>query len=126
MSRRVHRLSEQILREVSEILHREVKDPRLGFITVSRVDLSDDFSVAKVLVSVMGSDEERIAAMKGLRSSAPFVRSQLGRRLRVRIVPEVVFAEDRNLDHAYRIQEILAGLNDPELPPEEEGSGSPE
>ena len=126
MNRRGERLSEQILREVSEILHREVRDPRLGFVTVSRADLNHDYSVAKMMVSVMGSEEERAETMKGLRRSAPFVRSQLGRRLSLRIVPEVVFLEDRNLDHAYRINEILADLHDPELPPESDSVEPPQ
>jgi ribosome-binding factor A len=116
MSRRGLRLSEQILREISEILHREVRDPRLGFVTVSRVDLTDDYSIAKVMVSVMGDDRERAEVMKGLRSSAPFVRSKLGRRLHVRTVPEVIFVEDRNLDHAYRINEILSNLSELKSP----------
>lgn len=125
MRRRGARLSEQILREVSEILQRELRDPRLGFVTVSRVDLSDDFSIAKVLVSAMGSDDERANTLKALQKGAPFVRTLLSRRLHLRTVPELIFVEDRNLDHAYRIQDILASLNDPELPDEESMPPSP-
>jgi ribosome-binding factor A len=64
----------------------------------------------------MGDDRERAEVMKGLRSSAPFVRSKLGRRLHVRTVPEVIFVEDRNLDHAYRINEILSNLSELKSP----------
>ena len=118
MGHRTARLSGEILRNVSEILRLEVRDPRVGFVTVSRVDLSEDGSFAKIMVSVMGSDAERAETMKGLRKCAPFVRGKLARMLTTRTVPEIVFAEDRNLDHAFRIQEILAGIHDPELPPE--------
>ncbi|MBP5188231.1 MAG: 30S ribosome-binding factor RbfA [Fibrobacterales bacterium] len=123
MGHRTARLAGEILRNVSEILRLEVRDPRVGFVTVSRVDLSEDGSFAKILVSVMGSDEERAETMKGLKKCAPFVRGKLARMLTTRTVPEIVFAEDRNLDHAYRIQSILAGIHDPELPPEEPKPG---
>ena len=118
MGHRNARLAGEIVRHVSDILRLEVHDPRVGFVTVSRVDLSEDGSFAKVLVSVMGSDEERAETMKGLKKCTPFVRSRLARKLTVRVVPEIVFVQDLNLDHAFRIQEIRAGIHDPELPPE--------
>ena len=129
MGHRTARLAGEILRNVSEILRLEVRDPRVGFVTVSRVDLSEDGSFAKIMVSAMGSDAERAETMKGLKKCAPFVRGKLARMLTTRTVPEIVFAEDRNLDPAFRIQEILAGIHDPELPPEEpkpgEGAAAP-
>jgi ribosome-binding factor A len=121
VGRRQERLGGQILKEISRILQFEVKDSRLGFVTVARVDLSADLSVAKVMVSIMGDDTERKSTLIALDSSKPFIRRQLGSALHIRHVPKVDFKMDLNIDHSLRIQEVLGNLNDPELPPEEEG-----
>jgi ribosome-binding factor A len=95
----------------------EVKDPRIGFATVQRVEVTDDLRHAKVNISIMGDEAERRSTMIGLQRSAAFLRTMLAHRLSLRTVPELHFAEDLNLDHAARISHILANLNDPVLPP---------
>lgn len=121
MGRRQERLSGQIAKEVSRILQREVKDSRVGFATISRVDLTDDLYHAKIYVSVMGDEAERKSTMIALERSTPFVRKELGRVLRIRSIPDIRFVLDLNLDHSFRIQEILATLRhepDPsQIPP---------
>jgi ribosome-binding factor A len=110
MGRRVDRLSGQIAKEITLLLQRSVKDPRVGFATVNRVDLSDDLYSAKVYVSVMGEEAERKATMIALQRSTGFIRTELGKVLRVRTLPEIRFILDLNLDHSFRIQELLSKI----------------
>ena len=106
-SKRLARLNEQIKREISGILRLEVRDPRVGGVTVTRADVSGDLWVARVYVRVGGDETERAETMAGLEAAAPFVRRRLGSELHIRRVPELKFKEDRALDHAMRIEEIL-------------------
>ena len=127
-NKRLARLNEQMKREISEIVRRDVRDPRIGPVTVTRVDVSGDLWLAKVYVRCVGDDAERAESMSGLEAAAPFIRRTLGSALHIRRVPEVRFVEDRALDHAMRIEAILKDVAPgPEASPQAEGSesGSP-
>ena len=113
MSRRLPRLNEQLRREVSEILSREVRDPRIGLVIVTGVDVTPDLWVAKVYVQLTGDEEVRSRTLSGLSAAAPFVRGALGKRLHIRRVPEIRFVEDHTQERASRIEKIL----DEVLPP---------
>jgi ribosome-binding factor A len=115
MGRRSDRLGQQIGREVSLLLQNGVKDVRIGFVTVSRVDLTDDLSLARIRVSIMGTDAERKSTLIALERVQGFVRTALGRRLKVRHTPKIEFIFDRNLDHSFKMQEILSKISDPDL-----------
>lgn len=118
---RIPRLNEQLKREISEILRREVRDPRIGAPpTVTAVEVSADLWSAKVYVRLEGDEKARGQALAGLQSAAPFIRRELGRTLRIRRVPELRFKLDRSLEHARRIEELLARVR-----PEGNG-GAPE
>ena len=119
-NKRLARLNEQMKREISEILRRDVRDPRVGGVTVTRVDVSADLWFARVFVRVLGSDEDRLECMAGLEAAAPFVRRTLGSGLHIRRVPEVQFREDRSLDHAMRIEKILKDVAPPPEAPADE------
>jgi ribosome-binding factor A len=121
-TKRLARLNEQIKREISEILRRDVRDPRVGAVTVTRVEVSGDLWVARVFVRLAGAVEERGEGLAGLEAAAPFMRRLLGRELHIRRVPELHFREDRALDHATRIDRILKDLSVP--PAEDDGAGS--
>jgi len=108
--RRQERLADRIRDEVSELIAREVKDPRVGFATVTRVELSADLFHAHVLVSVMGSAEEQQDTLQGLSSAAGYIRHELCRRLRVRRIPELVFILDRSAEDALKIESLLQHL----------------
>jgi ribosome-binding factor A len=105
--RRQERLADQIRSEVAEMLVRELKDPRIGFTTVTRVELSPDLHHARVLVSVLGEPEEQQKTLKGLTSAGAYVRHELSRRLRLRRAPEVVFLLDRGAEASQKIEELL-------------------
>lgn len=107
-SRRTEQVSEEIHRHISELLLREVRDPRIGFVTVTGVDVSPDLEHARVHVSVLGSDEEERDAMRALRRAAGFLRTSLGKRMKVRKVPELRFEADRSARHAIHISKLIA------------------
>jgi ribosome-binding factor A len=106
---RIERLQEEIRREVSAILRRS-KDPRIGFVSVTGVEVSADLRHAKVFVSVYGSDEERDATMKGLERATGFVRTELAKAIRLRFVPEIVFRYDPSIVRGARVNALLQSL----------------
>ena len=122
MTRRTERVGHLIQRELGDLIRREVSDSRIGFVTISRVEITTDMAHAKVFISVLGSDKEKRDSMVGLGHSASFLRSHLAKVLHMRTVPRLQFVEDKNLDHGFRINEILNDLKPrpPELPPEDE------
>jgi ribosome-binding factor A len=104
--RRPARLAEEMREEVARMLGR-LKDPRIGFVTVTRVELAADFSQARVYVGVLGGEVERQRTIEALQHAAGYVRGELGRRLRIRHSPQVLFEYDRGLDAADRVAQIL-------------------
>lgn len=108
-SRRVERVARAIKEEVSKIIQEEVKDPRIGFITITDVELSDDLRHAKVFVSVYGdeSKKEKEKALRGLSSAAGFIRKEMGKKIKLRYTPEVVFKWDRSIERGAHIEELL-------------------
>lgn len=105
--RRVERLNEQLKRELMDVLHTQVRDPRVGPVTITAVETTPDLYHARVYVTSLGSDEEKETSIEGLRAASPFLRSELGRRLRIRRVPELSWVRDETLDHALRIERLL-------------------
>jgi ribosome-binding factor A len=100
-------MAETLRQVITEALAREVRDPRVGFVTVTGVLVSGDLSHARVLVSVPGEDGEKTRALEGLQSAAGFLRSRAARKLTTRSVPELHFELDRGLEHAARINQLL-------------------
>lgn len=105
------RLAEQIRCEVEEIVTGELKDPRIGSVTLTQVVLSPDLRHVRVLVTVLGDEQARSETLAGLASSAGFVSHEVGRRLQMRRVPEVVFVPDRGAEAEQRVGELLHKLN---------------
>ncbi len=116
--RRKERLDEEIREEVAGIIGRELKDPRIGFVTVTRVDLTADLRTARVHVGILGDATQRERTLGGLRQAAGFVRRELGRRIRLRHTPELQFQYDGGLDAAERVAQLLDETRLP-APPEE-------
>jgi ribosome-binding factor A len=119
-SRRLGRLGSQIQAEVSDIIARKVKDPRLGFVTLTGVKVSADLSYASVYVSILGTDGDIKRNLACLESAKSFIRSELGKRLSVRHVPELRFHHDDSGLRGARIDSILKDLK------EARDDGSPE
>ena len=106
-------MSEVLRAELSSLLRFELKDPRVALASISHVEVSRDLSHARVAVSVLGSDEDREAAVEALVGAGGFLRSQLGRRLRLRAAPELAFHLDRGAEHSQHISDLLDGLDIP-------------
>jgi ribosome-binding factor A len=109
---RTGRVGEQIKKELSQILQFEFKDPRLGFLTVTGVDLTNDLSQAKVFLSVMGTEQQKEDTLKALANGTGFIRTELGKRIRLRIVPQLIFSLDTSIDYGSHIQKLLGQLNE--------------
>ncbi len=109
--KRADRVADQIRMEVADILARKIKDPRIGFVTVTDVDLSPDLRVARVYVTSFREGQSEAVALQGLSSAVGFVRGELGRRLELRYTPELIFCEDTSLKHGSRIDELLDALH---------------
>lgn len=104
---RVSRVGEQIKKELGEILQRELKDPRIGFVTVTGVEMTGDLSIANVYVSIFGKDEEKQASLAGLEKAKGFIRSEIGKRIKMRHTPEINFHLDVSLEHSEHISRLL-------------------
>ncbi len=108
--KRLDRVNQLIKEEISMLVQRQLKDPRLGFVTVTEVDTSPDLKHAKVFVSVLGPEEQWASSFKALESARGFVWSWLRRHLDLRATPELLFRPDRSMEHAAHIQSLLAEL----------------
>lgn len=109
---RTQRLGQLLKEEVSRLLYREVKDARIGSVVITDVTVSSDLMQATVYVQVPGDDDRKAEALEGLASAAGFMRSRLGRELRIRRAPELHFRVDRTQERAARINELLSQVAD--------------
>ncbi|NLM39004.1 MAG: 30S ribosome-binding factor RbfA [Firmicutes bacterium] len=120
MSTKHYRLTEDIKRAVSDIISREVKDPRLGMLSITDVDLSRDLSLARIYFSVLGGEDEAQNTLEGLNNAKGFIRTELARRVRMRHTPDIKFLHDSSLERGARINAILRELGT-SLPADSEG-----
>lgn len=112
MSQRTDRLDSQFQQELMELLQREMKDPRVGFATITRVETARDLGHARVWVSVLGSEEEQTRSLDALRDAAPWLRRRLGERLRLRHVPELSVRRDESIESGDRVLRLLREIED--------------
>ena len=108
--KRSERIGELILAEIADLIAREIKDPRIGFVTFTRVEMSDDLRHAKVFVSSFGAEPEKARTLQGLSSATGYIRCHLGRALHLRYTPELSFLLDDSLEHGAKIAQILRQL----------------
>lgn len=118
--RRPQRLGEQIREEISVLLLGGLKDPRLGFATITGVRVTPDLRQAWVYVSVLGSAEEQEQSLEGFRAAASYIRRELGHRLSIRRVPELTFELDHSAERAARIDELIRKTHEKDDPPSQE------
>ena len=123
MSQRTDRLDSQIRQELMDLMQREMKDPRLGFATITRVQTARDLGHARVWVSVLGSDLERERTMDALRVATPWLRRRLGERLSLRHVPELSVREDDSIASGDRVLQIIQELGEGPLDPKPDEAG---
>jgi ribosome-binding factor A len=108
--KRSEKVGDLIRKEISQILLEELKDPRIGFVTVTKVALSDDLRMAKVYYSVFGGEQDKEASNEGLESAKGYIKRELGRRVRLKYMPEITFMFDDSLEYGEHIEELLRDM----------------
>lgn len=111
MSKRVDRVAEQMKKELGALITQKVKDPRIGFVTVTDVEVTGDLQNATIFISVLGSEREKEDTLKGLNKAKGFIRTEIGNRIRLRKVPEIEFEFDESIAYGNRIQTLLTQVN---------------
>lgn len=113
MSRRQERVGDLVRQQISQILRRDIQDPRIRMASVTSVDMSPDLRYARVAVSILGSDEERLEASRALRRARGYLRRRLAADLNtLRVIPELSFELDRGAEHSQYISDLLEGIDD--------------
>lgn len=106
---RIARISEEIKREISNIIQNELKDPRLSkLISITHVNVTKDLRYAKVYVSIMGNDEDKNSSLEGLKSAAGFIRREIGHRIQLRYTPEIHFEIDNSIEQGAYITKLIS------------------
>jgi ribosome-binding factor A len=109
---RADRVAQALKKEISSIIHDELKDPRLGFITITDIELTQDLRYAKVFFSVLGKEQDYKKTKEALDSALGFIRRLIAQRIRLRFTPEISFKEDRSSEYSIRIQEVLEEIKE--------------
>lgn len=112
MSLRANRVGEQMKKELGEIISKKIKDPRIGFVTITDVHVTGDLQQATVYISVLGDEEQKENTLKGLDKAKGFIRSEIGQRIRLRKTPEISFEFDESIGYGNRIESILKQIKE--------------
>jgi ribosome-binding factor A len=123
---RSERVARALRREISDILRSEMKDPRVGFLSITDVEVSSDLRQAKVFFSMMGTDEEKKRAAQGLDSATGFIRTEVGRRIRLHHAPEITFHLDESIERGVRVIDLMNKLSEGPKPPLDDPKPAPE
>jgi ribosome-binding factor A len=110
--KRSERVADLVRKEISEMLVRTVKDPRIGFVTITRVTVTDDCRSARIYYSVVGSPDEREQSLEGLNSAKGYIRRELGHRMKLKYTPEIVFQFDPSVEYAVHMGELIHHLQE--------------
>jgi ribosome-binding factor A len=108
---RTGRVGEQIKKEMSNLIQTELKDPRIGFVTVTGVDVTGDLSEARIYISILGNEEQKEETLHAIGRAKGFLRSELGKRIRLRHTPEIEFRFDSSIEYGSRIEALLQQIN---------------
>ncbi|MGE7917904.1 30S ribosome-binding factor RbfA [Viridibacillus sp. NPDC093762] len=112
MSMRANRVAEQMKKELGDIIVRKLKDPRVGFVTVTDVEVTGDLQQATIYITCLGTERERQDTLKGLEKAKGFIRSEIGQRIRLRITPELLFEFDSSAEYGNKIDTLLRQLHE--------------
>lgn len=108
---RAERVGEQMKQEIMDIVNNKVKDPRIGFLTITEVQLTNDLSIATIYLTVLGNDKQIDDTFKGLEKAKGFIKSEIGSRMRLRIVPDLKFEYDESIDYGNKIEKMIQDLH---------------
>ncbi len=119
---RYEKVAAALKKEISNIIHDELKDPRLGFVTITQVDLTQDLRSAKVFFSVLGKKEDYQKTKEALESSLGFIRRLIARRVRLRFAPELMFRDDHSSEFSIKIEKIINAIKEQDEPEKDSGT----
>jgi len=109
--KRSEKVADLIQKEISQMLVKSIKDPRIGFVTITKVVVSEDCRFAKIYFSVAGNLAERESSQKGLESATGYIRKELGRRIRLRYTPEIMFQFDPSIEYAIHMEKLIQSIH---------------
>ncbi|MGV3243820.1 30S ribosome-binding factor RbfA [Staphylococcus sp. 11261D007BR] len=108
---RAERVGEQMKQELMDVINNKLKDPRVGFLTITDVRPTNDLSLAKVYFTVLGDEQEREDSLKGLEKAKGFLKTEIAHRMRLRTVPDLEFEYDESIEYGNRIEQLIQGLH---------------
>jgi ribosome-binding factor A len=109
---RIERVAEEIKREVSSMLMQDLRDPRIGFVTITRVEISADLRNANIYYSILGNEKQQLETGTALKAATGFVRKLIGQRLNLRFNPEINFKFDKSIAYSVEIEKLINEIND--------------
>ncbi|MEJ9282281.1 MULTISPECIES: 30S ribosome-binding factor RbfA [Ureibacillus] len=112
MSLRANRVAEQMKKELGDIIGRKLKDPRVGFVTVTAVELTGDLQQATIYITTLGDEEEKNETLKALEKAKGFIRTEIGQRIRLRRTPELLFKFDSSIEYGNKIEQLLRSIKE--------------
>ncbi len=110
--KRSERVADLVRKEISEMLVKSIKDPRIGFVTITRVHVTEDCRQAKIYYSVVGTPEEKKESLEGLNSAKGYIRKELGHRMKLKYIPELLFQFDPSIEYSIHMEKLIHGLQE--------------
>lgn len=114
-SKRSEQLERSLIREINNIIYRKINDPRIKFVTITRIKVSSDLKYADIFVTIYNDESQQKKALKGLKNATKFIRGELGKDLKMRYVPNIKFKIDEDLERHYKLLKIVAEAHNPQL-----------
>ncbi|MGB6370185.1 MAG: 30S ribosome-binding factor RbfA [Atribacterota bacterium] len=115
LSKRSEQLEKSLKREINNIIYRKINDPRINFVTITRIKVSPDLKYADIFVTIFNDEVKQKKALKGLKSATKFIRGELGKDLKLRYVPNIEFKIDEDLEHQYKLLKIITEVHNQQL-----------
>ncbi len=115
LPKRKEQLEKYLIREINNIIYREINDPRIKFVTITRVKVSSDLKYADIFVTIFNDRKQQKKTLEGLKNATKFIRGELGKDLKIRYVPNIKFIIDKDLEQQYKLFKIITEINDQQL-----------
>jgi len=115
LPKRKEQLEKYLIREINNIIYREINDPRIKFVTITRVKVSSDLRYADIFVTIFNDRKQQKKTLEGLKNATKFIRGELGKDLKIRYVPNIKFIIDKDLEQQYKLLKIITEINDQQL-----------
>ena len=115
LPKRSEHLEKSLIREINNIIYRKINDPRIKFVTITRVKVSSDLKYADIFVTIFNDRKQQKKALEGLKNATNFIRGELGKDLKIRYVPNIKFIIDKDLEQQYKLLKIITEVNDQQL-----------